>query len=89
MKLLLVALLVSGCTAQVTREPVPAHDAAADATVEAEPDITPEPCRCDFHWTNGPEMILCYPRGDSCTITEVCVPVLPLTEQPSCRFRDG
>jgi hypothetical protein len=80
--LVLISVVLLGCSVRVDR----GYDASAgdDAGADA------ESCVCDFLWlrimTPGDPPIRCYPRG-TCSPEATCVPVLPLTEEPSCRFR--
>lgn len=84
--LLVLAYFFCGCSTEATapvvteEAPVTSADGGGDAATDAS-----NPCRCDFHWARMPESIACYTRGD-CRGGEVCVPVLPLTPEPSCRF---
>ncbi len=95
MRPLVVSLvLLAGCSSSPTttgqdESEVAATDGGADAAADAKPDAHElsriDPCRCAFRWSNGPEGIVCFTRG-ICEDSVKCVPVTPLTEDPSCRF---
>lgn len=75
--------MVGGCSGGAHEECNPVTVVVDASPVDAG---DADPCRCAFHWSRGPEPIVCYTRGD-CVPTASCEPVLPLTEEPACQFR--
>lgn len=91
--LALVLVFVTGCSSATSSEGVSVEDVTGADAGDAGPDVAKtidaapaDPCRCDFLWSVGPEVISCFTRG-ACADDAVCVPTLPLTEQPSCHLQ--